>query len=171
MRASLILAAGCAALCGALVHGAEAHPSVRFCKGTDLTGGFAVVPGSAGAGNIVYALRLKNRSSTSCSLTGTPVVELHGRTGKKLPTRIRPAHPGAQTAVLVTLQPGRRAKATARFTPDVPGPGEPTGAQCELRAYRLVVHPNGGGRTSVAIVPPTPVCIHGTLTFSVYTSS
>jgi hypothetical protein len=171
MRASLVPLLACAALCGALVRGAEAGSSLRFCKGTDLSGSFAVVPGSAGAGNIVYALRLRNRSVTPCSLTGTPIVELQGKTGKKLPTRIRPAHPGAQSAVLVTVQPGRRAKATARFTPDVPGPGEPTGAQCEPRAYRLVVHPNGGGRTTVAIVPATAVCVHGTLTFSVYTSA
>jgi Protein of unknown function (DUF4232) len=170
MRASLALVLA-AALCGVLAHGSHARSSLRFCGGTDLTGSFAVVPGSAGAGNIVYALRLRNRSGTPCSLTGTPIVELHGKAGKKLPTRIRPAHPGAQTAVLVTLQPGHRARATARFTPDVPGPGEPTGAQCEPRAYHLVVHPNGGGRTSVAIAPPTPVCIHGTLTFSVYTAA
>jgi hypothetical protein len=171
MRATGVLLLMAAALCGALAHDIGARDAQRFCKGADLTGRFAVIPGSAGAGNIVYALRLKNRSSSACSLTGTPIVELRGKTGKKLPTRIRPAHPGAQTAVLVTLQPGRQAKATARFTPDVPGPGEPTGAQCEPRAYRLSVQPNGGGRTSVPIVPATPVCVHGTLTFSVYTSA
>jgi Protein of unknown function (DUF4232) len=171
MRASLALLLVAATLCCALVERADARRSLRFCRGSDLTGSFAVVPGSAGAGNIVYALRLKNRSNTVCSLTGTPIVELHGKTGTKLPTRIRPAHPGAQAAVLVTLQPGGRAKATARFTPDVPGPGEPTGAQCEPRAYRLVVHPNGGGRTTVPIVPATPVCVHGMLSFSVYTAA
>jgi hypothetical protein len=160
-----------AAVAASLVHTADARSSARFCRGSDLAGRFAVVPGSAGAGNIVYALRLTNRSSTSCALTGTPIVSLRGKAGQQLPTRVRPAHPGAQTAVLVTLDPGERTKATARFTPDVPGPGEPTSKQCEPKAFRLVVRANGGGTTTVPIVPATPVCIHGTLTFSVYTAS
>jgi hypothetical protein len=169
MRSLLLFVLVAAAAAGSLAHHSDARSSAGFCKGGDLTGRFAVIPGSAGAGNIVYALRLTNRSTTACAVTGTPIVSLRGKTGKRLPTRIRPAHPGAQTAVLVTLAPGRRTKATARFTPDVPGPGEPTSKQCEPKAFRLVVQANGGGTTNVPIAPPTPVCVHGTLTFSVYT--
>ena len=36
------------------------------CTGADLEGRFAVVPGSAGAGNIVYELRLTNTSASPC---------------------------------------------------------------------------------------------------------
>lgn len=165
----LVLVLVTASIAGSLAHHSDARSSVRFCKGVDLTGRFAVVPGSAGAGNIVYALRLTNRSSTPCAVTGTPIVSLRGKTGKKLPTHTRPANPGAGTAVLVTLPPEKQAKATARFTPDVPGPGEPTRTQCEPRAFRLVVAAKGGGTTSAPVVPPTPVCIHGMLIFSVYT--
>jgi hypothetical protein len=77
-----------------------------------------------------------------------------------------PAHPGALTAVLVRLRLGATAKATARFSPDVPGPGEPVGKTCEPKAYRLRVTPNGGGTLTVPIQPPTPVCEHGGMSFS-----
>jgi len=143
-----------------------------FCTGGQLSGTFAVVPGSAGAGNIVYALVLRNRSSSTCRLTGLPVVRLLGRTARPLPTHVTPAFRGALTAVLVTLAPGQRAKATARFSPDVPGPGEPTaGKQCEPTAFWLRVVARGGGATTVRVKPPTPVCEHGGLQFSVYTKS
>ena len=142
------------------------------CKGSDLAGRFAAVPGSPGAGNIVYALRLKNTSSSRCTVTGIPGVTLLGRRGRRLPTHPFPAHPGALTAVLVTLAPGKTATATARFSPDIPGTGEPvTGTRCEPVAYRLLVQPNGGGTLSAPIRPPTPVCEHGGMQWSVLTQS
>jgi uncharacterized protein DUF4232 len=142
------------------------------CKASDLSGTFAVVPGSRGAGNIVYALRLKNTSSSRCTLTGIPGVTLLDRRGRRLPTHPFPAHPGALTAVLVTLAPGKASTATARFSPDVPGTGEPVnGRRCEPIAYRLRVRPNGGGTLSAPIRPPTPVCEHGGMSWSVLTQS
>jgi hypothetical protein len=140
------------------------------CKGMQLTGSFSVVRGSAGAGNISYALLLKNRSSRTCTLTGLPSVRLVGKSGKPLPTAVKAEHPGFLTAVLVTLRPNAWARATARFSPDVPGTGEPTqGARCESVAYRLRVNATGGGTTSVPVKPPTSVCEHGRLLFSAYT--
>jgi hypothetical protein len=141
-----------------------------FCTGRQLSGTFRVIPGSAGAGNVVYALRLRNRSGQSCSVTGLPLVWLLGRTGRPLPTQEQAAKPSALTPVLVTLRPGQAARATARFSPDVPGPGEPTLAsgQCEPTAYRLHVVPPGGGATAVPVSPPTPVCEHGSLQLSAY---
>src|SRR3954449_5954982 len=94
------------------------------CHGAQLNGRFAVVPGSAGAGNIVYRLTLKNTSATACTVTGLPQGQLLGKTRAKLPTHVRAAYPNQLTAVLVTLAPGRTTHATARFSPDVPGPGE-----------------------------------------------
>jgi len=74
--------------------------------------------------------------------------------------------------VRVDLAPGRAARATARFSPDVPGPGEPVmRRQCEPTAYALRVSPSGGGRLRVAIREPTPVCEHGTMTWTVLTRS
>ena len=138
------------------------------CTAGQLSGTFKAVPGSAGAGNIVYALRVKNTSAHTCYLTGIPGVTLLDRRSHKLPTHPRPSQPGALTAVLVTLAPGKSTTATARFSPDVPGTGEQTIGQCEPKAYWLRVTPNGGGTFRAPIQPPTSVCEHGTLSFSAY---
>jgi hypothetical protein len=73
----------------------------------------------------------------------------------------------------VTLAPGQAAGATARFSPDVPGPGEPrlASGQCEPTAYRLRVSPPGGGTATAAVQQPTPVCEHGTMQLTAYARS
>jgi Domain of unknown function (DUF4232) len=139
-----------------------APAAVNPCVGSQLSGTFRVVPGSAGAGNIVYALRLRNRSSRTCFVSGLAGLRLLGRTGRPLPTHVTPAFRPGLTAVRVVLRPGHSARAEARFSPDVPGPGEPVNAhQCEPTAYRVRVTPPGGGRLVAPVSPPTPVCEHG----------
>src|SRR5712691_10129474 len=88
------------------------------CTAGQLTGTFKAVRGSAGAGNIVYALRVKNTSTHTCFVTGIPGVTLLDVHGRTLPNHVRPSQPGALTAVLVTLAPGKTSSATARFSPD-----------------------------------------------------
>jgi hypothetical protein len=138
------------------------------CVGSQLSGRFAVVYGSAGAGNIVYKLTLKNTSTRTCTVTGLPQGQLLGKTKQKLPTHVRAAHANQLTAVLVTLAPGHSTYATARFSPDVSGTGEQTIGQCEPKAYWFRVRAPGGGTTTVKVLPPRPVCEHGTLSFSAY---
>jgi hypothetical protein len=167
MRTCLLALAALAAVAVAAC-GASARPKVAFCRGASLTGRFAVVPGSAGAGNIVYRLRLVNRSRAACDVTGLPTVRLLGKAGKALPTHPVPARPGTATGALVALAPGAAAVADARFSPDVPGVGEGTTGRCEPTAYRLRVAARGGGSTVVPIAPPTPVCEHGQLQLSLY---
>jgi Protein of unknown function (DUF4232) len=141
------------------------------CRAAALTGTFAAVPGSPGAGSISYALTLRNTSSHRCFVTGIPALRLLGRGGGPLPTHVRPVQPGALTAVRVDLAPGRSARATARFSPDVPGPGEPVaGRRCEPTAYWLRVGPSGGGTLRAPIRPPTSVCEHGSMTWTVLTA-
>jgi len=144
------------------------HRTAAACTGSRLAGRFAVVQGSAGAGNIVYKLALKNTSGATCTVTGLPEGQLLGKTKAKLPTHVRAAYPNRLTAILVTLAPGASTFATARFSPDVPGPGEETIGQCEPKAYWFRVSAPGGGTTTVQLVPPTPVCEKGTLSFSAY---
>jgi hypothetical protein len=164
MRSILVLAAGVVGL--TLAAGGSAS-TVAPCTGAQLSGTFSVVYGSAGAGNIVYALRLRNRSKQTCFVSGLAGLRLLGKTGRALPTHVVPAFRGGLTAVRVVLAPGRRAKATARFSPDVPGPGEGATRQCEPTAYRVRVTPPPGGGTLVApVTPPTPVCEHGSLQLS-----
>jgi hypothetical protein len=156
----LLFAAALAALALAI----PASPTtVKPCVGSQLAASFKVVPGSAGAGNIVYALRLRNRSKVTCFVSGLAGLRLLGKTGRPLPTHVAPAFRPGLTAVRAALRPGRTARAEARFSPDVPGPGEPqTAKQCEPTAYWVrVTPPPGGGLTVGPVLPPTPVCEHG----------
>jgi len=171
MRALTVLFLVAIAVALALVPRGAAG-AATFCTGPDLAGTFAVVPGSAGAGNIVYALKLLNRSTHTCTVAGLPDVTLLGKDGKALPTHVRAALPNRLTSVLVHIAPGHTTRATARFSPDVPGPGEPVSdRRCEPTAYRLAVRAPGGGRTVVPITPPTPVCEHGQLQLGAYTAA
>jgi hypothetical protein len=168
IRIQLTLAA---ALTAALVLAGVASSKIAPpCKGAELAGSFNAIRGSEGAGNIVYRLTLTNRSTTACRLSGLPSGQLLGKTGKNVPTHIRAASAQSLTAVLVTLAHGQTAHADARFSPDVPGVGEQmkAGGQCEVTSYELRVSLPGGGRATVKITPPTPVCERGQLSFSAY---
>jgi hypothetical protein len=136
--------------------------SAGLCTGRQLTGTFALVPGSAGAGQIEYALTLKNGSKTPCALRGVPKALLLGVTGTALPTHVTSAGGGARRLV---LQPGASAVADARLSPDVAGPGDSQSGTCQPKAHTLQVTPNGGGVMDAAIEPPTSVCEQGTLNF------
>ena len=157
------------AVCAVAAPANAAQP--RACTGIDLQGSFTALRGSAGAGNIVYRLRLTNASSSTCWVSGLPVAQLLDSKHKKLPTHVRAARPGQGAAAKIVLKQGRSATADARFSPDVPGPGEPVGKRCEPIAHFLRVRANGGGTVTVPIRPPTSVCEHGTLSFSLFTAA
>jgi hypothetical protein len=164
LAALVVAAAATLSASAAFGHRTAAAP----CAGSQLGGRFAVVYGSAGAGNIVYKLALKNTSARACTVTGLPEGQLLGKTKAKLPTHVRAAHANQLTAILVTLVPGASSYATARFSPDVPGTGEQMIGACEPKAYWFRVRAPGGGTTIVKLAPPTSVCEHGTLSFSAY---
>jgi hypothetical protein len=138
------------------------------CLASALAGAFAAVPGSAGAGQITYRLRLTNQGDSTCFLTGIPQVKLLDRHGGGLPTAVSPAQPGTTTAVRVDLNPGDAATADARFSPDVPGPNEQVNGPCEPKAYTLRVT-IGDGTVDAPIAPATRVCVSGALSFAVFT--
>jgi Domain of unknown function (DUF4232) len=140
--------------------------SAKPCAGGQLTGTFALVPGSAGAGQIEYVLTLKNTSGDVCAVRGVPQVTLLGATGASLPTNVRSAGSGRTSRIV--LQPGASAVADARFSPDVPGSGDSQSGACQPQAQTLQVTTNGGGVTDVAIKPPTSVCQRGTLDFQAF---
>jgi hypothetical protein len=140
------------------------------CPAGALHATFDVVPGSAGAGNIVYRLRVTNTGSSPCVVSGLPAAKLLDANGAPLPTRVRAAQLGTQTAVRVTLASGDAATADARFSPDVPGVGETTPGRCEPIAATLRVTVEGA-TVDAPIKPPTSVCERGSLSFSVYTAA
>jgi hypothetical protein len=141
------------------------------CAASDLAGSFSGVPGSAGAGQISYALVVKNTSGSTCFVSGLPVVEQIGADGSAIPTTVSAEHPGAATAVKVSLAPGDSARAEARFSPDIPGVGETQTGACEPKAVKLRVTAPGGGTFDVPVTQPTSVCEHGSLRFEVYSSA
>ncbi len=164
-RLAPLLVAGLLALVGAGTSAA----TESGCTAAQLSGDFSDIPGSAGAGQFYYALRLRNRSKATCFVSGLVGMQLLGKTGRKLPTRVSFAgRPGMLTAVLVTLKPGGYATATVHFTPTAPGPGEPVAKQCEPTAYRvrMTVPPARAGTVLAPVVPVTPVCQHGGMSVS-----
>ena len=141
------------------------------CAGSELSGTFATVPGSAGAGQITYRLTVTNTSSGPCYVSGLPDVQLLGTTGSALPTHVSNARPGTATAARIVLQTGDAATAEARFSPDVPGPGEGSPGPCEPTATVLRVTAPGGGTADAPVQPPTAVCSHGALSFTLFTAT
>jgi hypothetical protein len=146
-----------------VVLAAPAGASAAGCP--KLSGSFSVVRGSAGAGQISYTLRVKNGGTTPCVLQGKPALRLLGLRGKPLPTSV--LLDSRFHARPFVLRPGKTASATARFSPDVPGPGEPVGKTCEPVARTARVSA-GGATIVVPLRPPTPVCEHGRLVFTPY---
>jgi len=149
-----------------------APATAAVCSGADLGGSFSEVSGSAAAGSITYTLTLTNTSSAACHVSGIPQLQLLDAQDGAVPTTVSAAQPGQATAAKIVLQPGASAKADARFSPDVPGPGEPQiqpspgePQVCEPTAHQLQVMV-GGRSVTVPVSPPTPVCEHGALRMS-----
>jgi hypothetical protein len=118
------------------------------CTGDQLAGTFALVTGSAGAGQVAYLLTLRNTSQSRCYVAGLPRVQLLGADGALLPTRVAPTQKTLLTHI--GLAPGHAAQAHARFSPDVIGPGDSQTGPCQPTARTLQVTPDGGGTTASA---------------------
>ena len=137
--------------------------SGKPCLGTQLRATFTEVPNSAGAGQIAYALTLRNRSTRTCAVSGLPQLTLLGKSGKALPTHVKAA--GAVGKRRIVLPPGASATAQARFSPDVAGEGDSQSGACQPLAHTFQLTAEGGGVTEAPIRPPTSVCQQGTLHF------
>jgi hypothetical protein len=140
--------------------------SGKPCLGTQLQAAFSVVPNSAGAGQIAYALTVKNTSQTPCSVHGIPNGTLLGANGTELPTHLKSA--GAVGKRQILLPPGASATAQARFSPDVAGEGDSQSGACQPQAHTFQLTAGGGGVTEAPIRPPTSVCQRGTLHFDAF---
>jgi hypothetical protein len=139
--------------------------SASPCTGDDLQASFTGIEGSAGAGQVSYELTLTNTSAAACSVSGVPVATLLDKTEGAMQTQISTPSSGPAGGTVV-LQHGDKAKADARFSPDVPGVGEQQTGRCEPLSYFLRVTAPGGGTVNAAITPPTSVCEHGSLSFA-----
>jgi hypothetical protein len=136
-----------------VTHTVTRSAAANGCTAHDLTGTFQELQGSAGAGNIVYTLKVTNASQQPCTVTGVPAIDFLTSGGSALPSHVAPNGTGA--TVLVTLQPGDSATSEVRFSPDV-DPCDP-GTATTLRVTM------SGGSMNVGIDPPTRLCGGGSL--------
>ena len=151
---------------------ARSKPAAAPCAAGGLHGAFAVIPGSAGAGQISYRLTLTNTGATRCWLQGVPQVQLLGTTGAANPTNATAAPPAPASPPKVSLAHGASATADARFSPDVPGTGDKNQpGPCEDTSTVLRVTAPGGGTLDAPVQPPTPVCERGSMSFSVFVAA
>ena len=127
------------------------------CTGAELRATFDVVPGSAGAGNIVYALKITNTTSNPCELIIVGF-QLLTSSGAFNPTNVTPPPPAS-------LGANESLGYHARFSPDVPGPGETTPGACEPTSATLRIDV-GSGSVDAPISPATAVCEKGTMSLT-----
>ena len=144
--------------------------ATNACAAADLQGSFDGVAGSAGAGQIVYQLKLTNTGSSPCFVQGIPQVQLIGTTGNALPTSAS-AEPGQPTPRKISLAPNATATADAQFSPDVPGTGDSQSGHCQPTATVMRVTAPGGGTLDAPVQPPTSVCERGSLRFKPFVSA
>jgi len=128
------------------------------CTASDLTATLDAVAGSAGAGNIVYALKIKNGGSSACDLTITSF-QLLDSSGADNPTNVQPP-PAANIGA------GESLGYNARFSPDVNGTGDNTNGPCQPTSATLRITLGGGGTVDAPISPPTSVCEKGSMTLT-----
>jgi len=123
------------------------------CTAHDLTATFQVLPGSAGAGNIVYTLKVTNAAQAACTVHGAPDITFLDAAGNAMPAHVSPSGgPGA----VVALQPGDSATSQVRFSPDV-DPCDPG------TATTLNVAFPGNSVLETKINPVTRLCGAGSL--------
>jgi hypothetical protein len=142
--------------------GSTLQPGSTPCTTAQLGhGAWKSVPGSSGAGHTAADISFQNTSSGPCTLTGFPGIVLRGASGNALPTHVTNF---ATAPTAVTLAPGAWAHSELRFSPDIPGPGEPQDAQCEPNPVSATVQIPGDSHTvTVTLDAPTPVCEQGAI--------
>jgi hypothetical protein len=161
MKRSALVGGISVAVAALLAAGALAAGGTQACNANNFQAHMKEIPGSAGAGSISYQLRLKNVASNACMMGNHPALQLEKADGKDLPTHVHKL--GASS--VVTVAAGGTARAELRFSPDIPGPGEPTHGPCEPRASLVLVTlaTPGKGATVAQVRPKTSVCSHGSI--------
>ena len=138
-------------------------PGVTACVSADLSATFAVIPGSAGAGNVVARIVLTNKSAAPCSTGGYVGLQLLGAGGTQLPTHVERA---SGSLSVMTVAPGTSVSATARYSPDVAGTGDNQSGMCQPVASSSEVTPPNDTAFVIAQGPGTSVCQQGTMSVS-----
>lgn len=143
---------------------AAGHPAGTACTTAEMPKGtWRVVPDSQGAGHVAADIALQNTSDHTCTVTGFPGVSLLASNEHPLPTNVL-----KDTSVPVTtikVAPGAWVHSEMRYSPNIPGPGEPqNGQQCEpTTVHALAQLPGDTAWSRITLDNPTPVCEKGEL--------
>ncbi|MFL6110226.1 MAG: DUF4232 domain-containing protein [Catenulispora sp.] len=132
------------------------------CTAAEMPGGtWKTVPGSEGAGHVAADISLRNTSTHPCTVAGYPAVSLLASDQHPLPTNVV-RFPTAVTTV--TVAPGAWVHSEVRYSPNIPGPGEPQTGECEpMTVHALAQLPGDTAWAKVTLPAPTMVCEKGTL--------
>jgi hypothetical protein len=133
--------------------------TTRPCRASRLSATMTHIFGSEGAGSTGYLLKLVNHGARACAFGDHVGLQLIDARGSKLPTH--PDFFGPRGPV--TIAASHSVSARLRFSPDIPGVGEPGRGPCEPQAHTVLVAlraPASGG-LAAAVKPPTSVCEHG----------
>ncbi|NUP46470.1 MAG: DUF4232 domain-containing protein [Catenulispora sp.] len=120
-----------------------------------------MVPGSEGAGHVAADISLQNTSNHSCTVTGYPGIQQLASDEHPLPTNVVRF---PTTVTTVTVAPGGWVHSEIRYSPNIPGEGEPTTGNCEPETVHALAQLPGDSKwAKVTVVVPTTVCEKGTV--------
>ena len=142
---------------------APTHGSGGACTTAEMpSGSWRVVPDSQGAGHVAADLAFQNTSGHTCTVAGFPGVSLLASNDHPLPTNVLKDTSVAVTTIKVA--PGAWVHSEMRYSPNIPGPGEPQTGQCEpTTVHALALLPGDSAWTHVTLDHPTTVCEKGEL--------
>lgn len=152
-RRVIAIAAIAATAVAVLAAGASGRPRSR-CEAAFLNAKMTVIHGSSVAGHIEYLLTIHNGGPSVCIVHEHPPLQLLDASGDHLPTHVEDQGQGGT----VFIRHGRTVSAKLRFSPVIPGPGEPYFGPCERPAHHVRVELNGAITVTAPIEPPTTVC-------------
>ncbi|GAA2065630.1 hypothetical protein GCM10009839_91630 [Catenulispora yoronensis] len=124
-------------------------------------GTWTLVPNSEGTGHVAADIALRNTSGHACTVTGFPGVSLLASDEHPLPTTVVrfPAAPAA-----VTVAPGGWIHSEVRYSPNIPGDGEPATGECEPKTVHALAQLPGDTKwAKITLAAPTTVCEKGSL--------
>jgi hypothetical protein len=140
---------------------APTHAAGGACTTAEMPSGtWKVVPDSQGAGHVAADLAFQNTSGHTCTIAGFPGLSLLASNDHPLPTNVLKDTSLAVTTIKVA--PGAWVHSEMRYSPNIPGPGEPQSGQCEPTAvHALALLPGDSAWTHVTLGNPTTVCEKG----------
>jgi hypothetical protein len=118
-----------------------------------------MIHGSGSAGHIEYRLTIANHGPSVCLVHEHPGLQLLAADGAHLPTHVRDHGQGGLTMIHL----GQTVSAKPRFSPDIPGPTEPSRGPCERAAHHVHVTLSQTVSVVAPVDPPTSVCQRGTI--------